>query len=107
MIILFIITGLIFCGASVFCFYKANYCACIQAGQCNNPVTHYWLGAMLNALISLGLCCFALHVELGTLLWLTLMGSCFLGAFISAKQTKKRQCSKTSSTNALLAGETN
>ncbi|EGI71221.1 hypothetical protein PPAR_a2895 [Pseudoalteromonas paragorgicola KMM 3548] len=62
---------------------------------------------MLNALISLGLCCFALHVELGTLLWLTLMGSCFLGAFISAKQTKKRQCSKTSSTNALLAGETN
>ncbi|KTF14658.1 MULTISPECIES: hypothetical protein [Pseudoalteromonas] len=107
MIISLIIAGLIFCGASVFCFYKANYCACTQAGQCDNPVNHYWLGAMLNALVSLALCCIALHVELGTLIWLTLMGSCFLGAFISAKQSKKRQCSKTNSANALLTSETN
>ncbi|MEL0641625.1 hypothetical protein V6260_13525 [Pseudoalteromonas aliena] len=107
MIISFIIAGLIFCGASVFFFCKANYCACTQAGQCDNPVNYYWLGAMLNALTSFALCCFALHVELGTLLWLILMGSCFLGAIISQKKSKYKKCKKTTSTNALLVNETN
>jgi len=58
--ILLILTGLIFCGASVFCFYKANYCACTRAGQCDNPVNHFWLGAITCALISLTFCCLAL-----------------------------------------------
>ncbi|GAB0111386.1 hypothetical protein [Pseudoalteromonas distincta] len=107
MAITLIITSLIFCGISVFCFYKANYCACTRAGQCDNPVNSYWLGAMLNALISFALCCFALHVELGTLLWLILMGSCFLGAIISAKKSKYKKCKKTTSTNALLVNEIN
>lgn len=106
-IILFIIAGLLFCGASVFFFCKANYCACTRAGQCDNPVSHYWLGAIVNALISLALCCLALHAELGTLLWIILMGSCFLGAFISVKKSKYEQCKKTTSTNALLTNETN
>lgn len=107
MIISLIVAGLIFCGASVFCFYKANYCACTQAGQCDNPVNHYWLGAMLSALISLAFCCLALHVELGTILWLTLMGSCFLGAFISAKKSNQRKCTNTTQADALLVNETN
>ena len=107
MVILLIIAGLIFCGASVFCFYKANYCACTQAGQCDNPVNHYWLGAMLSALVSLAFCCIALHVQQGTLLWLTLMASCFLGAYISAKREKLKRCKKANSTSALLTNEPN
>jgi hypothetical protein len=106
MIISFIVAGLIFCGTSVFCFYNANYCARNRAGQCDNPVSCYWLGAILSALISLAFCCFALHAELGTLLWLTLMGSCFLEAFISAKQNKKTVCKKLMAVNALLINET-
>ncbi|AQQ00368.1 hypothetical protein H5119_17775 [Pseudoalteromonas sp. SG45-5] len=105
MIISLIIGGLIFCGVSVFCFYKANYCACTRAGQCDNPVNHYWVGAMFSALISLALCCLALHVEWGTLLWLILMGSCFLGAFISSKQYQYKQCKKTTQASALLTNE--
>ena len=107
--IVLILAALIFCGASVFCFCKANYCACTQAGQCDNPVNHYWLGAMLSALVSLLLCCAALHSEKGTLLWLVLMASCFSGAVISAKQSAKRRCkkSKTKSANALLTNEPN
>jgi len=104
--ILLILTGLIFCGASVFCFYKANYCACTRAGQCDNPVNHFWLGAITCALISLTFCCLALHVELGTLLWLILMASCFLGAFISAKQSQKRKCTNAIKVSALLINET-
>ncbi|ATG57293.1 MULTISPECIES: hypothetical protein [Pseudoalteromonas] len=105
MLIVLIMVGLIFCGASVFFFYKANYCACTQAGQCDNPVNRYWLGAMLNAVVSLIFCCTALHVELGTLLWLVLMGSCFLGAFISAQANQKRQCIKAKREDDLLTNE--
>ena len=107
MIILLIITGLIFCGVSVYFFFKANYCACTQAGNCDNPVNHYWLAAISMALISLGFCCLALHAELGTLLWLTLMGNCFLGGFIGVKTNKKSRCSKAKGANALLKAEVN
>ncbi|WP_213610927.1 hypothetical protein [Pseudoalteromonas sp.] len=107
MIILLIIAGLIFCGVSVYFFYKANYCACTRAGQCDNPVNQYWLAAIATALTSLGFCCSALHVELGTLLWLTLMGNCFLGGFISVKANKKRRCKNTKEANALLKVEAN
>jgi len=106
-IILLIIAGLIFCGLSVYFFYKANYCACTQAGKCDNPVNHYWLAAISMAVIALVFCCLALHVELGTLLWITLMGSCFLGGYISAKTNRKRRCKKTKAVNALLKVEAN
>ena len=105
--IILIITALAFCGVSVFCFYKANYCACTQAGQCDNPVNHYWLGAMISALIALACCCLALHTELGSLLWLILMGSCFLGAFISAKKTRMKRCIKAKQGDDLLINEPN
>lgn len=109
MIIGLTFAALIFCGASVFCFCKANYCACTQAGQCDNPVNHYWLGAIANALISLLLCCAALHSEKGSLLWLVLMASCFSGALVSAKHAKKQGCKKSQAkpTNALLTNEPN
>lgn len=106
-IILLIIAGLIFCGISVYFFYKANYyCACTRAGKCDNPVNQYWLAAIAMAIISLVFCCLALHVELGTLLWLTLMGSCFLGGYISVKTNEKRRCNA-KAVNALLKAEAN
>ena len=105
--IILIITAIAFCGASVFCFYKANYCACTRAGQCDNPINHYWLGAMINALIALACCCLTLHAELGTLVWLILMGSCFLGAFISAKKSRMQRCIKTKQEDDLLINEPN
>ncbi|MGO2477293.1 MAG: hypothetical protein ACTH7Q_02840 [Pseudoalteromonas sp.] len=109
MIIGFILAALIFCGASVFCFCKANYCACTQAGQCDNPVNHYWLGAILSALIALLLCSVALHSEKGSILWLVLMASCFSGALLSARQSAKRRCDKSStkSASALSTNEPN
>ena len=105
-IILLILAGLIFCGISVYFFYKANYCACTRAGKCDNPVNQYWLAAISMAIISLVFCCLALHVELGTLLWLTLMGSCFLGGYISVKTNEKRRCNA-KAVNALLKAEAN
>ncbi|KPH62668.1 hypothetical protein HJP15_10885 [Pseudoalteromonas sp. NEC-BIFX-2020_002] len=89
-----IIAALAFCGASVYCFCKANFCACTKAGECDNPVNHYWLGAILTAMVALLCCCAALHSENGTLLWLLLMCSCFSGALLSAKQSAKRRCDK-------------
>lgn len=62
---------------------------------------------MLSALVSLAFCCIALHVQQGTLLWLTLMASCFLGAYISAKREKLKRCKKANSTSALLTNEPN
>ena len=102
-----IIAALMLCGVSVHYFCKANYCACTKAGDCDNPVNHYWLGAMLSAVLSLLLCCVALHVEKGTLLWLVLMTSCFSGAFISAKRSAKKRCVKSKQADALLTNEPN
>ena len=84
-----IIAALMLCGVSVHYFCKANYCACTKAGDCDNPVNHYWLGAMLSAVLSLLLCCVALHVEKGTLLWLVLMTSCFSGALYQQNAVPK------------------
>jgi|TARA_B100001059_G_scaffold72669_1_gene69951 hypothetical protein len=105
--IAFIFTALLLCGVSVYYFCKANYCACTKAGECDNPVNQYWLGAMCSAVMSLLLCCVALHVEKGTLLWLVLMVSCFSGAFISAKRNAKKRCTKAKQANALLTNEPN
>nr|WP_247664667.1 hypothetical protein [Pseudoalteromonas sp. MMG010] len=96
-----------FCGASVYCFFKANYCACTKEGDCDNPVTHYWLSAITSAFASLALCCIALHSQYGTLLWLTLMISCFLGGYISAKTNKIKRKKNTKPTSALLTNELN
>lgn len=85
MAVLLIIVALSFCGVSVYCFLKANYCACHRAGQCDNPINLYWISAMLCALTSLLCCCLALPTMQATLLWSALMASCFTGAFISAK----------------------
>jgi hypothetical protein len=84
-----ILAGVIFCAASVYCFYRANYCACNQAGHCDNPVNQFWLAAISNAVISLLLFCLALHVELGTLLWLTMMCGSALATVIYLKQRTK------------------
>jgi hypothetical protein len=94
MIIALLLAGVVFCASSVFCFYKANFCACTRAGQCNNPVNHFWLAAISNALIALLFCCLALQVNVATLVWLTLMISCALGAYISSKQKQRRHCIK-------------
>jgi hypothetical protein len=107
MILSLITLGLLFCGASVFCFYKANYCACTRAGDCDNPVNHYWLGAIITALSSLGFCCLALHSQYGTLLWLILMSSCFLGGYVSAKNSDLKRRKYAKSTSVLLANEPN
>jgi len=104
---LLIVIGLFFCSISVFFFCRTNHCACTRAGTCNNPVNCYWLGAIISALISLAFCCLALNTQLGTLLWLVLMGSCFLGAFISQKRNKKSSLKKTTTINALLISEIN
>lgn len=105
--IILILTALMFCGASVFCFCKANYCACTRAGECDNPVNQFWLGAMLFAMASLICCCIAFHSEMGTLLWLILMASCFSGALISAKRNAKKRCDKSKPADALLTNEPN
>ena len=89
-----IIAALAFCGVSVYCFCKANFCACTRAGACDNPVNHYWLGAIVCALAALLCCCSALHTENGTLLWMILMTSCFSGALLSAKHSAKKRCTK-------------
>ena len=130
-----IIAALAFCGVSVYCFCKANFCACTRAGECDNPVNHYWLGAIVCActrdgecdnpvnhywlgaivcaLVALVCCCSALHSENGTLLWLLLMVSCFSGALLSAKQSTKKHCDKAITkkplkpTDALLTNEPN
>lgn len=108
-----IIAALAFCGISVYCFCKANFCACTRAGECDNPVNHYWLGAIVCALVALVCCCSALHSENGTLLWLLLMVSCFSGALLSAKQSTKKHCDKAITkkplkpTDALLTNEPN
>ncbi|CAM3720381.1 MULTISPECIES: hypothetical protein [Pseudoalteromonas] len=108
-----IIAALAFSGASVYCFCKANFCACTRAGQCDNPVNHYWLGAIIFALIALLFCCGALHTEKGTLLWLLLMVSCFSGALLSAKQSAKKRCDQSKikkslkPADALLTNEPN
>ncbi|MFY8326546.1 hypothetical protein [Pseudoalteromonas sp. ZZD1] len=110
--IVLIIMALVFCGASVFSFCKANFCACTRAGECDNPVNHYWLGAIVAAFIALLCCCGALHSEKGTLLWLVLMVSCFSGALLSARHSSKKRCDKsitqdTKPASALLTNEPN
>ncbi|WP_404341006.1 hypothetical protein [Pseudoalteromonas mariniglutinosa] len=102
-----ILAALLLCGASVFCFCKANYCACTRAGQCDNPINHYWLGAVVSAMLSLLLCCMALHTEKGSILWVILMVSCFTGAALSAKHSAKKRCNKAKPANALLTNEPN
>ncbi|WP_082665514.1 hypothetical protein [Pseudoalteromonas sp. H105] len=103
----FIAAALMLCGASVYCFCKANFCACTKVGDCDNPINHYWLGAITAALIALLCCCAALHSEKGTMLWLVLMVSCFGGAVLSAKHSAKKRCNKTKRANALLTNEPN
>ena len=100
--VLLVITALIFSGASVFSFCKANYCACNHAGKCDNPIHHYWLASILFSLIALTCCCLALHSENGTFLWMILMGSCLSGALLSARKQKLTQCDKTKPRDALL-----
>ena len=116
MVIGLIVAALLMCGASVYCFCKANFCACTRAGECDNPVNHYWLGAIICALAALLCCCGALHTEKGTLLWLILMVSCFSGALFSAKKSakhaEKKRCdkslnNKSKAANALLTNEPN
>ena len=85
MFVMLILVSLMFAGLSVYCFCKANYCACNKAGQCDNPINLFWLGTILAALVSLAFSCFALHTEQGTILWLIMMTSCQLGAVLSAK----------------------
>ncbi|PHI36749.1 hypothetical protein CBQ28_12330 [Pseudoalteromonas sp. GCY] len=93
MSIALIVCALVFCGLSVYCLCKANYCACRHAGECDNPVSQYWLGAIVAALLSLLLSCAALHSEKGTLLWVLMMASCMTGAMLSARwQNLKRRC---------------
>ena len=89
-----------------FVFIKQTIVRVLVLGNVTIHVNHFWLGAITCALISLTFCCLALHVELGTLLWLILMASCFLGAFISAKQSQKRKCTNAIKVSALLINET-
>ncbi|ESP93625.1 MULTISPECIES: hypothetical protein [Pseudoalteromonas] len=101
MMVLLIMAALLFSGVSVYCLCKANYCACQRAGQCDNPVNHYWLGAIIAALLALACCCFALHSEKGTLLWIVLMSSCLAGALLSAKVQKLKRCKQAKQANSL------
>lgn len=106
MTISLVLAALFFCGTSVYSFCKANYCACTRAGECDNPVNYFWLSAIVNALIALLLCCVAVHSKEGTILWLILMASCFTGAVISAKNSKRRcEKSKIKPKDALLINE--
>ncbi|WP_046005056.1 hypothetical protein [Pseudoalteromonas rubra] len=82
--------ALTFCGLSVFSLCKANYCACKRAGQCDNPLNHYWLAAILSALLALACSCLALHTEKGTLVWILMMASCLAGALLSAQWQKRK-----------------
>nr|WP_247682425.1 hypothetical protein [Pseudoalteromonas sp. MMG013] len=105
--IILVVAALLFSGASVFSFCKANYCACNHAGECDNPINHYWLASILFSLISLGCCCFAFHTQDGTYVWLLLMSSCLSGALLSARKQRLRHCSKSKPTDALLTGGIN
>ena len=85
MFIMLILFSLMFSGFSVYFLCKANYCACNRAGECDNPISSYWLGCIVSSLFSLAFSCFALHSEKGTFLWLVMMTSCILGAVLSDK----------------------
>ncbi len=100
-----IVVALLFCAMGAFWFLKANYCACHRQGQCDNPVTHYWLAAMLCQMVSFASCCIALHTVYGTLLWMVLITSCMGGVLLGARLSNKQTCTKAA--NALLVGEIN
>ncbi|MCG7544514.1 hypothetical protein FIU82_03390 [Pseudoalteromonas sp. THAF3] len=107
LVIMLILVALVFCAISVFAFLRANYCACHHQGECDNPVSQYWLASMLASLVSLGLCCIALHTTQGTMVWFILTGSCFSGALIAAKRQGKKQCERAKAASAPLTNETN
>ena len=93
MLLLFVLAALCFCGLSVYTLCKANYCACKHAGECDNPVSRYWLIAITSAMVSLLLCCLAFHSETGTLIWLLMMASTLAGALLSERwQHLKQRC---------------
>ncbi|KAF7771998.1 hypothetical protein PCIT_a1976 [Pseudoalteromonas citrea] len=105
--IMLIVAALLFSGASVFSFCKANYCACNHAGECDNPINHYWLASIVFSLFALACCCIALHAQNGTYLWILLMSSCLSGALLSARKQKLKQCDKTKPVDDLLTGGIN
>ncbi len=107
MTVLFLCSALAFTGCAVFFLCKANNCACEKAGQCSNPVNHYWLSAIVCSVISLGLCCAIMHTEVGTLIWLLMMASCLAGAYLSIMQQKRKRCSKTKSATGPLINAIN
>ena len=88
--LLLILGALFFSGISVYCWCKASYCACHKAGQCDNPISLYWLGCIITSVVSLMLCCFALHVTNGTMVWLLLTISCLVGVALSAARQAQK-----------------
>lgn len=105
--LLLVLSALFFSGASVYCWCKASYCACQRAGQCDNPISFYWLAGICASMIALLLCCLALHTNTGTALWLILTLSCLTGATLSAKLSGQKQRKRIKLKGDLLVGEIN
>ncbi|CCQ11429.1 hypothetical protein PALB_23260 [Pseudoalteromonas luteoviolacea B = ATCC 29581] len=101
---LLVAAALMLSGVSCFYFIKANQCACKNAKQCNKPIDQYWLFALISAALSLFATCFAFHSETGSLVWIIMMSSCFLGAHLAGFRKTKQQCrkSRTKPANDLL-----
>ena len=97
-----LLLSLVLTGVSVYCLALTNRCACRTPGDCNNPISLYWLAAIIASVLALLAACLAVHVPMGSLLWLLMMAACLSGAQLAGMHSVRKACKAAKSANDLL-----